>query len=175
MRDRAQPILRNAVAVANAMAILMLGWWGVAADEWYLRASGGQASLHEFATWALIALNAPAFLLSIVTVSALHLGLKSEFIVQHAIWAAATLAAWWMLWRLERPKGRPAQLALQIFAGLAAVAAAWTTRLALLQAHDPHHSCWQALELPIMLAALAVLGSIVGFRRADSAAPASSF
>ena len=132
------------------------------------RASGGQASLHEFATWLLIALNAPAFLLSTVAISALHLGLKNEFIAQHVIWSAATVPAWWIQWRLTRPPGRSGQLAIGFFAAMALVGAAWTTRLALLQAHDPHHSCWQALELPIMLAALAVLAFSVGFRQVDA-------
>ena len=168
MRDRAHPIPRAAFASANAAAILMLCWWGVVANEWYLRASGGQASLHEFATWLLIALNAPGFLLSTVAISALHLGLKSEFIAQHVIWAVATVPAWWIQWRLTRPAGRSGQLAIGFFAAMALVAAAWTTRLALLQAHDPHHSCWQALELPIMLAALAVLAFSVGFRQVDA-------
>lgn len=168
------PTNRTIVAMANAAAILLLALWGVVSHEWFLRVSGGQASLNEFATWVLIAVNAPGFLLSIVAVSPFHLGLESEYIVQHVLWAFATVPAWWILWTLGRPSGRTAQVAIQLFVAAATMAAIWTTHLALLQAHDPHHSCWQALELPIMLAALAVLGSLVGLRRTGAGASPSS-
>ena len=167
MRDRHHPLLRAAVALINAAAILMLCGWGVATNEWYLRASGGEATLHEIATWVLIALNAPAFLLSTVLISTIHLSLMTEFIVQHVVWALTTVPAWWILWRLRSSGGRSARRVAAGFITLALLAAAWTTRLALLQAHDPHHSCWQALELPIMLAALAVIAGIVGWRAPD--------
>lgn len=167
MRDRDHPLRRAVVASTNAAAILSLCGWGLATNEWYLRASGGEATLHEIATWVLIALNAPAFLLSTVLVATVHLSLRTEFIVQHVVWAMATIPAWWILWRLRSSGARSARRVAAAFISLALVAAAWTSHLALLDAHDPHHSCWQAMELPIMLAALAVLAGIVGWRRPD--------
>ena len=167
MLDRDHPLRRPAVALINAAAILSLCGWGLATDEWYLRASGGEATLHEIATWVLIALNAPAFLLSTVLVATIDLSLKTEFIVQHVVWSMATVPAWWILWRLRTSGARSARGVAAGFITAALLAAAWTTHLALLQAHDAHHSCWQALEVPIMLAALAVLAVVVGWRRPD--------
>lgn len=165
MRDRVYSLGRAAVALSNTAAILLLCGWGLLSNEWYLRASGGKATLHEIATWLLIALNAPAFLLSTVLVSSLHLALRSEFLVQHAVWAVATVPAWWILWRIRPSHQTDARLVARGCMVVALLAAAWTTRLALLQAHDPHHSCWQAMELPIMLASLAVVAAAAGWRQ----------
>lgn len=139
----------NAAAIG---AICLVGWL---TEEWYVRAVGGSPGTLEMARWLLIALNAPAFLVSVATLSFFHLDLLSEFVAEHILWAALSLLIWPAYARLQMPSDRITRAILVVMGFVAAVGAAWVFAIAWRQGHDPHHSCWDALQAVFMLVGLA--------------------
>ena len=144
------------LGIINALAIGAIAVWGCVTDEWYLSAAGGSPGPLQVARWVLIALNAPAFLISVAALSFLHLGLFSEFVVEHVVWAALSLVIWPLYARLRTPPVGITR-AIVVIAGLiAAGAAGWVLTIAWKEGHDPNHSCWDALQAVFMLSGLAV-------------------
>ncbi len=161
------------IGLANAIAILVLAAWGVASDQWYFEAQGSSLDAYQVLTFCLVAVTAPAFLISMLAVLPFHLGLLQHYIFLRVFWAIATVPIWLVYERVLRSSGRTYRILLLSLAVLSLYAAIWAAKLTWAEGHDDVHSSWSGLTLVSMFLGIAFFAARLALHRKCSTGKAA--